>query len=324
MFDLLVKLKLKLNVIRQWIGWIVTPPLSSMLPRERSGLPCWETVRPARSNPPLEWLSLLIYLSHSCVLYLLIFLLQFQLLVYVTSSNHLTKAAIDGRFAFTVTFSFSRSLFALLDLNLFGVDFSASLSGPAWFVRCLLWWEDAELVPQVRHPGWFDQLHQRSRLGQGCGFKLWLPCFTGARARRGRCAVPPPLSCLVSHNHSVSGICHLFPTLQGLSPGDSVEVRYTGWLNQGGVQGKSFDTNMKAEKAFRFKLGKGKVIRGGPPILFGTLRQMFMVDCFWNWFDSESRLGWGTRWNEERRQKVLGRSFIAGLRLQGLWERCAT
>ena len=76
----------------------------------------------------------------------------------------------------------------------------------------------------------------------------------------------------MSHNHSVSGICHLFPTLQGLSPGDSVEVRYTGWLNQGGVQGKSFDTNMKAEKAFRFKLGKGKVIRGGPPILFGTLR----------------------------------------------------
>ena len=70
----------------------------------------------------------------------------------------------------------------------------------------------------------------------------------------------------------MSGICHLFPTLQGLSPGDSVEVRYTGWLNQGGVQGKSFDTNMKGEKAFRFKLGKGKVIRGGPPILFGTLR----------------------------------------------------
>ena len=73
------------------------------------------------------------------------------------------------------------------------------------------------------------------------------------------------------------------PQLQGLSPGDSVEVRYTGWLNQGGLQGKSFDSNMKAEKAFRFKLGKGKVIRGGVLSSFGGLATSVHggIDLMW-------------------------------------------
>jgi len=76
-------------------------------------------------------------------------------------------------------------------------------------------------------------------------------------------------------------------------------------------------SDLSSERARWFEVGLPSSLA-----LWGM--QMFMVDCFWNWFDSESRLGWGTRWNEERRQKVLGRSFIAGLRLQGLWERCAT
>jgi len=45
------------------------------------------------------------------------------------------------------------------------------------------------------------------------------------------------------------------------------------------LQGKSFDSNMKAEKAFRFKLGKGKVIRGGGFfLLLADWRQVFMVE----------------------------------------------
>eukprot|EP00039_Didymoeca_costata_P010969 m.149827 g.149827 ORF g.149827 m.149827 type:complete len:531 (-) comp15019_c3_seq2:1763-3355(-) len=45
--------------------------------------------------------------------------------------------------------------------------------------------------------------------------------------------------------------------------GDSVEVRYTGYLvKENGAIGEEFDSNLKADKAFKFKLGKGKVIQG--------------------------------------------------------------
>jgi len=50
--------------------------------------------------------------------------------------------------------------------------------------------------------------------------------------------------------------------VQPLAAGDSAEVRYTGWLESGGLEGTVFDSNVKKEKAFRFRLGKGKVIRG--------------------------------------------------------------
>jgi hypothetical protein len=49
---------------------------------------------------------------------------------------------------------------------------------------------------------------------------------------------------------------------QPLAAGDSAEVRYTGWLEAGGAEGNVFDSNMKKEKALRFRIGKGKVIRG--------------------------------------------------------------
>ena len=47
-----------------------------------------------------------------------------------------------------------------------------------------------------------------------------------------------------------------------LENGDSVEVKYTGWLLQNSGFGKVFDSNEGADKFFRFKLGKGKVIKG--------------------------------------------------------------
>ncbi|XP_033119102.1 FK506-binding protein 15-like isoform X4 [Anneissia japonica] len=49
------------------------------------------------------------------------------------------------------------------------------------------------------------------------------------------------------------------PTLQ---EGDSVEVKYTGWLLENKAIGTAFDSNMTMDKAFRFKIGKGKVIKG--------------------------------------------------------------
>ncbi|KAL5012698.1 hypothetical protein ScPMuIL_011249 [Solemya velum] len=47
-----------------------------------------------------------------------------------------------------------------------------------------------------------------------------------------------------------------------LETGDSVEVRYTGWLLTDNALGQVFDTNTNAEKLFRFRVGKGKVIKG--------------------------------------------------------------
>ncbi|XP_064649384.1 FK506-binding protein 15-like isoform X2 [Lineus longissimus] len=43
---------------------------------------------------------------------------------------------------------------------------------------------------------------------------------------------------------------------------DSVEVRYTGWLLQNYMFGQVFDSNLSGDKPYRFKIGKGKVIKG--------------------------------------------------------------
>lgn len=50
---------------------------------------------------------------------------------------------------------------------------------------------------------------------------------------------------------------------QAIDSGDSVEVKYTGWfvLEQNGTLGSVFDTNQNSDKMFRFKAGKGKVIK---------------------------------------------------------------
>ncbi|XP_025112150.1 FK506-binding protein 15-like isoform X5 [Pomacea canaliculata] len=48
----------------------------------------------------------------------------------------------------------------------------------------------------------------------------------------------------------------------GLEAGDSVEVKYTGWLMTNNTFGQVFDSNANSDKLFRFKLGKGKVIKG--------------------------------------------------------------
>ena len=44
--------------------------------------------------------------------------------------------------------------------------------------------------------------------------------------------------------------------------GDSLEMKYSGWLvNKDGSLGNMFDSNHNSEKTFRFKIGRGKVIK---------------------------------------------------------------
>lgn len=44
--------------------------------------------------------------------------------------------------------------------------------------------------------------------------------------------------------------------------GDALEVKYTGWLWKNNGFGNVFDGNVETDKTFRFKTGKGKVIKG--------------------------------------------------------------
>ena len=44
--------------------------------------------------------------------------------------------------------------------------------------------------------------------------------------------------------------------------GQRVKVHYTGWLYEGGVQGKKFDSSKDRGQPFQFSLGAGEVIRG--------------------------------------------------------------
>jgi peptidylprolyl isomerase len=44
--------------------------------------------------------------------------------------------------------------------------------------------------------------------------------------------------------------------------GQSVNVHYTGWLDEGGKQGKKFDSSRDRGQPFSFPLGQGRVIKG--------------------------------------------------------------
>ena len=44
--------------------------------------------------------------------------------------------------------------------------------------------------------------------------------------------------------------------------GKNVTVHYTGWLTDGVIQGKKFDSSKDRGQAFIFALGRGEVIRG--------------------------------------------------------------
>ena len=46
------------------------------------------------------------------------------------------------------------------------------------------------------------------------------------------------------------------------TPGKTVEVHYTGWLNEGGKKGTKFDSSVDRGRPFSFPLGMGRVIRG--------------------------------------------------------------
>ena len=51
---------------------------------------------------------------------------------------------------------------------------------------------------------------------------------------------------------------------EGAAPakGQRVSVHYTGWLDQGGVPGKKFDSSRDRGQPFSFTLGAGEVISG--------------------------------------------------------------
>ncbi len=46
------------------------------------------------------------------------------------------------------------------------------------------------------------------------------------------------------------------------SAGKTVEVDYTGWLNENGQKGKKFDSSVDRGQKFSFPLGAGRVIKG--------------------------------------------------------------
>jgi peptidylprolyl isomerase len=45
-------------------------------------------------------------------------------------------------------------------------------------------------------------------------------------------------------------------------PGQSVQVHYTGWLDQGGKKGTKFDSSRDRGQPFSFTIGQGQVIQG--------------------------------------------------------------
>lgn len=45
-------------------------------------------------------------------------------------------------------------------------------------------------------------------------------------------------------------------------PGQTCVMHYTGWLYQGGVKGKKFDSSLDRGEPFEFPIGQGHVIRG--------------------------------------------------------------
>eukprot|EP01097_Dermamoeba_algensis_P010558 TRINITY_DN7875_c0_g1_i1.p2 TRINITY_DN7875_c0_g1~~TRINITY_DN7875_c0_g1_i1.p2 ORF type:complete len:269 (-),score=57.28 TRINITY_DN7875_c0_g1_i1:1015-1788(-) len=64
----------------------------------------------------------------------------------------------------------------------------------------------------------------------------------------------PP--CLIAQDSDV------VPSGRAVVTGDSVGIKYTGYLEEGGKPGKVFDTNQNKDKPFRVTLGEGKVVRG--------------------------------------------------------------
>lgn len=50
----------------------------------------------------------------------------------------------------------------------------------------------------------------------------------------------------------------------GASPttGQTCVMHYTGWLREGGVKGKKFDSSLDRGKPFEFPIGMGRVIKG--------------------------------------------------------------
>ena len=68
----------------------------------------------------------------------------------------------------------------------------------------------------------------------------------------------------------ISKLIFFFSFLVIVVNGDTIGVTYTGWLEEGGKLGKSFDSNVD-KKIFRMVIGEGSVIKVGVFFFFFLL-----------------------------------------------------
>ena len=89
--------------------------------------------------------------------------------------------------------------------------------------------------------------------------------------------------------------------------------------------GRSFDGNTSSEKAFRFKVGKGKVIKVRSGSLLDVWVVLWLTLCILSCSGRAGTKGW---WECLKEEEVIGDPFISGLWSTGTpvgkkWEKGA-